>query len=340
MATETFGTFEGGDVHRVTISGGGLTAAVLTWGATLQNLRLDGHADPLVLGFDTFDPYPAHARYFGCIAGRYANRIRDGRFSIDGERFQTDTNFVGKHLLHGGSDGFWRRVWTLADHGPDFAAFALTSPHGDMGFPGNLSVRCTYRLAASGRLTVELDATCDAPTVCNLAHHSYFNLDDGGRSDILGHRMTVRAGAYLPVDGEMIPTGHVVPVDATPFDFRLARPIRNADGAAAAHAPYDVNFCLSSARGPLRQATWLQGARSGVSMDVWTTEPGLQFYDGARANVEAPGLGGIRYGVHAGLCLEPQVWPDSPNRPWFPQAMLRPGETYAQRTEYRLRHDA
>lgn len=338
MTLEKFGAFEGHDVQRVRISGGGMHAAIMNWGAVLQDLRLDGHRDPLILGFETFEAYPAHSRYYGCIAGRYANRIRDGRFAIDGERFQVDTNFLGKHLLHGGSKGFGVRLWTMAGHGTDFVTLTYTSADGEMGFPGELRATCTYRLSASGRLIIELDATCDEPTICNLAHHSYFNLDDGGRSDILGHRMTVTGGAYLPVDAEMIPTGHVVPVDGTPFDFRFARTIRN--GQSAAHVPYDVNFCLSSARGPLKQAAWVQGERSGVSMEVWTTEPGLQFYDGARAGTDAPGMNGIRYGAHSGFCLEPQVWPDSPSRPWFPQAILRPGERYRQITEYRFRLDS
>lgn len=337
MAVEPFGVFEGREIRRVGIAGGGMRASVMEWGATLQDLLLDGHAEPLVLGFETFDAYPSNVRYFGCIAGRHANRIRDGRFTIDGEHFQADTNFLGKHHLHGGSRGFGVRPWSITDHGTDFVTLSYTSADEEMGFPGALKAGCTYRLAAGGRLIVELDATSSEPTLCNLAHHSYFNLDDGGRSDILDHRMTVSGGAYLPVDEEMIPTGHVVPVEGTPFDFRFARTIRN--GNADAHVPYDFNFCLASIRGPLKQAAWVQGAHSGVSMEVWTTEPGLQFYDGERAAAEVPGLRGIRYGAHSGFCLEPQIWPDSPNHAWFPQAVLRPGEAYAQRTEYRFRHD-
>ncbi|MGE3369674.1 MAG: aldose epimerase family protein [Rhizobiaceae bacterium] len=335
-AGEWFGeTPQGEEVRRVTISGGGLTASVIGWGAAVQDLRLAGHAPPLVLGFEEFDHYPAHSPYFGAIAGRYANRIGGARFVLDGRRVDTDANFLGKHSLHGGGRGFGKRVWTFADAGPDFATLTLHSADGDMGFPGALDATCTYRLAPPGNLVVELSATCESPTLCNLAHHSYFNLDDGGAGPILDHRLMLPAGAYLPVDDELIPTGVVQPVDGTPFDFRMARPIRWGEGDD--QIVYDHNFCLASQRGPLRQAAWAQGAVSGIEMECWTTEPGVQFYAGHKVARDVPGLGGRSYGAHAGFCLEPQVWPDSPNRPYFPQAVLKPGEAYRQTTEYRFR---
>jgi len=334
MGGALFGTTaEGEAVQRFSIAGGGLSAKIINWGAAVQDLRLDGHDAPLVLGFESFDDYPAHSPYMGAIAGRYANRIRGGRFSIAGERHQTDTNFLDKHTLHGGAKGFGKRVWSVADSGADFVTLTLHSPDGDMGFPGALEATCTYRLKIPGALSVELTATADEATLCNLAHHSYFNLDDGGRSDTLAHRLMIAAGAYLPVDGEMIPTGVVQPVAGTDFDFRVARTLR-IEGRDTA---YDHNFCLAAARGPLRQAAWAQGAQSGVEMEVWTTEPGLQFYDGSRVARDAAGLGGRRYAAHAGFALEPQIWPDSPNRPYFPQAILWPGQIYRQTTEYRFR---
>lgn len=333
MGGALFGTTaEGEPVQRFSIVGGGLTARIIGWGAVVQDLRLDGHDAPLVLGFENFDDYPAHSPYMGAIAGRYANRIRGGRFSIAGERHQAETNFLGKHTLHGGAKGFGKRVWSVADSGADFVTLTLHSPDGDMGFPGALDATCTYRLKIPGTLSIELTATADAATLCNLAHHSYFNLDDGGRGDTLGHRLMIAAGAYLPVDDELIPTGVVQPVDGSEFDFRTARTIRGKSGTA-----FDHNFCLAAARGPLRQAAWAQGAQSGVEMEVWTTEPGLQFYDGARVARDAAGLGGRRYGAHAGFALEPQIWPDSPNRPYFPQAVLWPEQIYRQTTEYRFR---
>jgi aldose 1-epimerase len=324
-------TADGTAVHRLAISGGGLTASIMSWGAVLQDLRLDGHPHPLVLGFASFDHYPALSPHFGAIAGRYANRIRQGRFSIDGERLQADTNFLGKHLLHGGGAGTGKRVWAIEDHGADFVRLGYLATDGEMGFPGAIRLSCTYRTVPEGRLVIELTGEADAPTLCNLAHHSYFNLDNGGRGGILDHRLQILADAYLPVDGELIPTGRVVPVEGTPFDFRAARRIGDGGGQA-----YDHNFCLSAERVPLRRIARLEGATSGLTMEVWSTEPGLQFYDGARVAREVPGLDGVICGAHAGLCLEPQVWPDSPNRPYFPQAILRPGEIYRQVTEYRF----
>ena len=226
-------------------------------------------------------------------------------------------------------------MWDVALHGADFVTLTLHSPDGDMGFPGAIDVTCTYRLKIPGTLSIELTATTDEPTLCNLAHHSYFNLEDGGSGDVLDHRLMLAAGAYLPVDDELIPTGVVQPVDGTAFDFRQARPIRHQTNGE--QTLYDHNFCLAAHRGGLKQAVWAQAPTSGVEMEVWTTEPGVQFYAGHKVAREQEGLGGRRYGACAGFCLEPQVWPDSPNRPYFPQAVLWPGEIYRQTTEYRFR---
>ena len=212
--------------------------------------------------------------------------------------------------------------------------FALHDPDGAMGFPGALDVTCTYRLKIPGTLSVELSATCDEPTLCNLAHHSYFNLDDGGSGDILDHRLMLAAHAYLPVDEELIPTGVVQPVDGTAFDFRQARPIRLE--RKASRFVYDHNFCLAAARGPLRQAAWAQGARrasrwkSGRPSRACSSMPAQRSSGPCRGS--AAGVQGL-----CRLCLEPQIWPDSPNRPYFPQAVLWPGEIYRQMTEYRFR---
>lgn len=332
---EIFGkTADGVSIHRFKISGGGLTANVMNWGAVVQDLRLTGHDAPLVLGFDRFDDYPAHSPYMGAIAGRYANRIGNGSFTLAGTTYQTDKNFLGKHTLHGGSKSFGKQVWEVLLHGEDFVTFALHDPDGAMGFPGKLDVTCTYRMKIPGTLSVELSATCDEPTLCNLAHHSYFNLDDGGSGDILDHRMVLPAMAYLPVNEELIPTGVVQPVAGTAFDFRTPRTIRLEEEGE--QVLYDHNFCVASARGPLRQAAWVQGAQSGVEMEVWSTEPGVQFYAGAKVGPPVPGHEGRVYKAYAGFALEPQVWPDSPNRPYFPQAVLWPGEVYRQVTEYRF----
>lgn len=330
---EPFGTCDDGKkVHRVTIAGGGLTASIITWGAVVQDLRLAGHDLPLVLGFPRFDDYPAHSPYFGAIAGRYANRIGHARLVIDGLAHALDPNFLGKHTLHGGSGGFARQVWEIVDHGADFVTLELLSPDGDMGFPGNCRATCTYRTGGEGVFSVCLVAEADEPTVVNLANHSYFNLEDGGIGDVLDHRLTIAAGAYLPVDAEMIPTGVVQPVEGTPFDFREARTIRmEIEGE---QLDYDHNFCLSSARVPLRAVALVEAPNSGVKMEIRTTESGLQFYAGHKLARPAAGLLGAPYEARAGFCLETQVWPDSPNRPYFPQAVLRPGERSEQVTQY------
>lgn len=331
---EAFGSTRRGEaVERLSIAGGGLRANFLTYGAVLQDLRLEGHDAPLVLGFETLDDYLDHSRYFGAIVGRCANRIAGGKFTIDGERFQTDPNDNG-NTLHGGSAGLDTRVWRMDDAGADFISLRIADPSGTMGFPGSLDISCTFRLKPRGVLAMEMRATTDRSTLVNLAHHSYFNLDDGGRTAILDHRLSIAASAYTPVDGDGIPTGEVLPVEGTGFDFLLPRPIRLKDGEDIG---YDHNFCLSAARGALQKAAWAQGGRSGVEMEVWTSEPGLQFFTGQFSDRQTPGLDGISYRSFAGFCLEPQVWPDSPNRPYFPQAILRPGETYRQMTEYRFR---
>lgn len=332
---ELFGrTPDGEPVHRIRIEGGGLQASILTWGAVIQDLRLAGHQPPLVLGFETFDYYPSHSPFFGAIAGRFANRISGGRFVIDGVLHQADTNYLGRHTLHGGDKGVGKRVWSLTGEGRDVVTLSLRDGHGEMGFPGNLDIACTYRLRTGGVLSVELSAVTDRPTLCNLAHHSYFNLDDGGTGDALDHLLEIDAADYLPVDGELIPTGSVTPVDGTDFDFRSPRTIRcEREGR---QIEYDSNWCLAASPRPCSRAGSLRGGHSGVSMEVWTTEPGLQFYAGHKVAREVPGLEGRRYGAFAGICLEPQIWPDAPNHLQFPQAVLRPGERYRQTSEYRF----
>jgi aldose 1-epimerase len=334
---EPFGWMpDGRKVDRVVIQGGGLTAKIITWGAVVQDLRLSGHADPLVLGLEDFRFYPVHSPYFGAVVGRVANRIAGGQFTIDGKTYQADRNFIGKHTLHGGAAGFGHQLWMLKDAGSDFVTLTYHSRDGEMGFPGNLLASCTYRLKDPGQFVIEFAAETDAPTLCNLAAHSYYNLDDGGRTDVLDHLVQIEAEAYLPADAEFIPTGDIAPVEGTDQDFRMLRTIRNSVGAS--HRPYDNNFCLSDARVPLRRVVTVRGARSGVEMQVWTTEPGVQFYDGKNVGRDVPGLEGVTYAAHAGLCLEPQIWPDAPNRPNFPQAMLRPDAPYSQTTEYRFSH--
>jgi aldose 1-epimerase len=320
---------DGRPVEEVVIAAGGLTAAVISWGATVRDLRLAGVGHPLTLGFETFDPYPRHGAHFGAIAGRCANRIGGARLALGGRTYALDRNDGANHL-HGGLAGFGVRPWTVAAAGPDRVTLTLVSPDGDGGYPGRVAATCVYRVAPPATLVVELSAETDAPTIVNLAQHCYFALD--GRGDARAHRLAVAADRFTPTGPDLIPTGAVAPVAGTPWDFRAARPI-GLPGAPA----YDGNLVLADARRAAPAfAARLTGA-DGVSLELWTTEPGLQLYDAGSLDCPFPGLGGRRYGPHAGVCLEAQLWPDALGRPGFPSPVLAPGARYAQVTEYRFR---
>ncbi|MGV2818129.1 aldose epimerase family protein [Phyllobacterium sp.] len=333
LGPQPFGMFAGEPVFQATIqSPSGALAHVLNWGAVIRDLHIplaDGTPQRVVLGFDHFDPYPVQSPYFGALVGRYANRIARGRFTLDGREYQLDRNEGGKQTLHGGAMGTSQRLWTIADWSASSVTLALRLPDGDQGFPGAMKVRCTYRFTADSTLCMDITATTDAPTVTSFAQHSYFNLD--ASDDIRDHRLQIFADSYTPVADDLIPTGDILPVDATPFEFRASRLI-----GAQPPAAYDHNFVLSGAlRDGLRHAASL-AADNGLELQVHTSEPGLQFYDGRMIAPGLTGLGGRRYGPHAGLCLEAQHFPDSPNQPHFPGTVLRPGETYRQQTEFRF----
>jgi aldose 1-epimerase len=332
-----FGETAGQPVHEVTLrSRAGAEAKIIGWGAVLRDLVVplaDGGRQRVVLGLESLDDYIAHSPHFGAIAGRYANRIAHGRFHIDGEIFEIPRNQAGKHALHGGGHGFGKRPWQIAWHSADTVALTLVSPAGDQGFPGTLTVTCVYRLEEPATLVLALTATTDAPTIVNLAPHSYFNLD--GSPDILDHTLQIAAAFMTPVDDDLIPTGEIVAVAGTPFDFRSPRQVRLSDAGGDLVA-YDHNFVLSGSAPALREAALLASPRNGLRLAVRTTEPGLQFYDAAKLALPVAGLDGARYAGRAGLCLEPQRFPDSPNRAHFSQSVLRPGQVYRQRTEYRF----
>ncbi len=330
MSATGFGRLaDGTSVEAVRLAGGGLCATFLTWGAVLQDLRLEGHSPALVLGLPDLDAYLAHSRHFGATAGRCANRIANGRAEIDGQVYDLDRNYLGKHTLHGGGDGTGKRLWTLVGHDDASTRFEIVLPDGHMGFPGRLVIAAVFRLVDPGVLDIVYEATTDRPTLCNIAHHSYFVLDDSG--GILDHDLQVMAERYTPVNGEMIPTGECAAVAGTKFDFRSLRRIRQPDGGGPV---IDHNYCLSDARVPLRPVARLASPASGVGLELRSTEPGLQVYDGAPLDVPVPGLDGRRMGAFAGMALEPQVWPDAPNHAGFPSAVLRPGETYRQHTQF------
>lgn len=331
IENETFGHLPTGDaVHRIRLEGGGLTAHVLTWGSVIQDLRLEGHAPPLVLGFENLENYLTHSPYLGATPGRNANRIGGGRFAIDGKAYQLERNEKGVTHLHGGSDGIARRVWSIIDRTSSTVTLQIIDPDGRAGYPGNCTVTCTYALSGDGVLGVVYESTSDAATPCNVCQHSYFNLD--GNADALGHDIMIAADHYLPTDDLQVPTGEIRPVEGTPFDLRAMTPMRHQRESGG--IAYDHNFCLASARGRKQPAALVRSINSGISLEVRTTEPGVQLYTGSKLDVPVPGLEGRTYGPFAGFCLETQIWPDAINQENFPQAILRPGEVLRQETDY------
>lgn len=344
MSVRAFGLAGDTPVEEITLTNAaGAVAKVITYGAVVRDLivpRPDGKLQRVVLGLETIEDYLAHSPHFGAIAGRFANRIRGGRFMLDGEPHQLPLNQDGRHSLHGGGQGFGKKPWRLVARDDASVTLALVSPAGEAGYPGTLTTTCRYTLTEGNALRVELFAFTDAPTILNLCHHSYFNLDGG--ADILDHDLTVRANLMTPVDSDLIPDGSLAPVSGTPFDFRRARPVR-LTGRDGARFWYDHNFVLRRDRREtgtdgfdLAHAATLASRRSGLQMEVWSTEPCLQVYDGFKLNLPVKGLDGAAYGPNAGICLEPQHAPDSPNLPHLPSTVLRPGDLYRQVTEYRF----
>jgi aldose 1-epimerase len=334
MGAHVFGEIGEALVTETTIaSKAGAQAKILSWGAVLRDLVVPTANGPqrVTLGLNTIEDYLAHSPSFGAVPGRFANRIANGRFTLDGQVNELARKPGDKHTLHGGPNGFGHKLWTLSDHDETSVALVLESPDGEAGFPGALIATVVYRLLEPATLRVELTARCDRPTVVNLTQHAYFNLD--GSSDVRDHELTLACDFYTPTDAELIPTGEIRAVAGTPFDFRQARPIRNNAGQT-----YDTNFV--AAREPdeseLAPIARLRSPRNGLTLELHSTEPGVQVYDAATLNCPVPGLDGAHYGPHAGLCLEPQAFPDSPNRRHFSPCVLRPEDEYRHVSEFRF----
>lgn len=339
--TLTFGSIDGVDIDCYVLRHGGLTAEIITYGGILTELCVpdrDGVSADVVLGFDRLDGYLEEHPYFGATVGRVANRIARGRFVLDGKEYRLPCNNNGHHL-HGGVQGFDRRVWTAsAGMTADGPAVTLryTSQDGEEGYPGNVTATVVYTLL-SDALRVEYTATTDAPTLVSLTHHSYFNLAGPGKGDILGHELQLMASRYTPTDGELIPTGEIAAVEGTAFDFRTAKPIgerRTQTGLVP--AGYDTNFVLDRREAGLAHAATVREPESGRVLDVFTTAPGLQVYSGNFLDGSLTGKGGHVYQQYAGMCLEPQTFPNAINEPGFPSPVLRPGQTYQHTIEYRF----
>ncbi|HYO29850.1 MAG TPA: aldose epimerase family protein [Thermomicrobiales bacterium] len=346
VAREAFGEAAGRAIERWTLERGDLRVEAMTCGAIVLRLEAPGRSGEkanVVLGFPTLAGYVAgNEPFFGALAGRFANRITDGRFSLDGRAYQLARN-NGPHHLHGGNAGFDKRVWSAAEAtGGDGPAvrFAYRSPDGEEGYPGTLDIAVTYTLTGEA-LRIDYEATTDAPTILNPTQHAYFNLAGEGSGDVLGHRLRVAAGRFVEVDAALSPTGKLAPVDGTPFDFREPRSIgariREAHPQIVIGRGYD--HCLVFDRPAADDRAFIVGARveepgSGRALELRTDRPGVQFYAGGFLDGTLVGPGGRVYRQGDGFCLETQTFPDAPNRPEFPSPVLRPGETFRSRTEF------
>ncbi|AWE50082.1 MULTISPECIES: aldose epimerase family protein [Streptomyces] len=333
---------DGTKVHSWSLANGGTRMKVLSYGGVVQSLEVPdrrGRLANVSLGFRSLDDYVASSPYFGALIGRYGNRIGKGRFTLDGRTYQVDVN-DGENSLHGGAQGFDKRVWDVEPFtkGADVGLHLhLTSRDGEMGYPGTLRVKVTYTLTRYGDWRIDYAATTDKPTVVNLTSHVYWNLAGEGSGSIEGHRLKIDGSRYTPVDAGLIPTGEQARVAGTPFDFRRAKTV--GEDLRVAHQQllygqgFDHNWVLDKGISPRPEwAATLQDPSSGRTLRIATTEPGLQFYSGNFLDGTLVGTGGRVYRQGDGLCLETQHFPDSPNRPSFPSTVLRPGQTYRSTT--------
>jgi aldose 1-epimerase len=335
-------TVEGWPVEQYILTNShGASVRLINYGAIVTNLFVpgkNGNMDDVVLGFDDVKEYQESGPAMGCIAGRYANRIANGMFTIDGSTYAVTAN-LGMNSLHGGFKGLGKRMWEadtgVASDGPT-VRFKIVDPDGEEGFPGTVNVTVLYTLTNDDTLKVQYYATTTKATPINLTQHSYFNLRGNGRGDVLGYIAKIFATHYLPVDATEIPTGQIAPVAGTPFDFTKAKAI----GADIKSLPppftgYDHTMVLDNPSAKLVEAAQVYDPDSGRMLDCWTTEPGVHFYTGNGIGGLA-GKDGVPYFAHEGFCLETQHYPDSPNEPSFPNTILRPGHVYRQVTEFRF----
>ncbi len=323
----------------------GAEAKIMTYGGIVQSLSMpdkNGKMADVVLGYDNLQGYIDKTPYFGALIGRYGNRIGGAQFTLEGKTYTLATN-NGPNSLHGGLVGFDKVVWTArplaTTHGP---ALILTylSKDGEEGFPGNLLITAIYSLRDDNALELQFTAKTDQPTVVNLTHHSYFNLAGQGNGDILGHVVYINADKTTPVDSTLITTGEFADVTGTPFDFRTPTAVGariNDTNTVLQYGPgYDHNWVVNKPLGQLGLAARVKEPTSGRVMEVWSDEPGVQFYAGNFLDGTITGKGGAVYQIHTGFCLEPQHYPDSPNKPNFPSVVLLPGQTFHNTIIYKF----
>ncbi len=341
---ESFGqTPDGKQVDLYTLTNtGGIRARIISFGAILVSLEVpdrNGNLADITLGFDKLDGYLGEHPYFGGIIGRYANRIGKAKFRLDGVEYKLAANNDENHL-HGGIKGFDKKVWKLEDIGVTtegaMVKLSYISEDGEEGYPGNLACSVIYTLTQDDELKISYEAETDKKTVVNLTNHSYFNLAGQGSGDILGHEMMINADKYTVVDEGLIPTGENRNVKGTPMDFTT--PMTIGSRIAQVEGGYDHNYVLNSGGGTLTLTAKVQEPTSGRIMEIYTDQPGVQFYTGNFLDGSITGKAGKVYKKHYGFCLETQHFPDSPNKPDFPSVILQPGQKYATTTVHKFYH--
>jgi aldose 1-epimerase len=339
-------TAEGAAVELYTLSNAkGMEAGIMTYGGAVVSLTAPDRAGKfgdVLLGLDAVEGYQKQTAFLGALIGRYGNRIGHGSFTLGGKKYALPKN-DGDNTLHGGPQGFDKRIWNAAEvksaEGPALE-MTYVSKDGEEGFPGTLNVKVIYTLTDNNELKIDYTATTDKETVVNLTNHSYFNLAGAGVGDILNHQVTILADRFTPVDSGLIPTGELRAVSGTPFDFTKATAIGARIGQTDQQLQfgkgYDHNWVLNNSNGSMAKAAEVYEQGSGRVMEVLTTEPGLQFYTGNFLDGTIKGKGGKTYGHRSGFCMETQHFPDSPNKPAFPSTTLQPGQTYHTTTVYRF----
>lgn len=335
LQDQLFGTLPDGRSVRLfrLDTGRGFQVSITNYGGIITSIRMadrQGQVDEINAGFPTLDPYLGDHPYFGTITGRYANRIANGRFTLDGQTWQLPLNSPPSHL-HGGPGGFHTRLWDHSirqEAGGISLVFSYLSPHLEEGYPGNLGVEVTYTLKEEGELLITYKAETDGPTHLNLTNHAYFNLG-GFRDKIFGHQLMVDASHYLELSDELLPTGKMIPVEGTPYDYRPEhKPFSLIRG------PLDFCFVLNQGHRQSRPAAVLYHPESGRKLSLYCSQPGIQVYTANFLDGSLTGHGGIAYGQHQAVCLETQHFPDSPNHPGFPSTLLKPGETYFHQSRF------
>ena len=346
ITSEDFGkTADSTQVKQFTLTNkNGIEMKVINYGAIITSLKTpdkEGNLEDIVLGYDNLQGYIKSSPYFGAVVGRYGNRIANAKFSIDGTEYKLAAN-DGKNSLHGGIKGFDKVVWDATEINDDKGVglkLTYKSVDGEEGFPGNLDVTVFYTLNNDDELEVQYQAKTDKKTVVNLTQHTYFNLT-GGKEDILGHELEILASNITPVDNTLIPTGEIMPVENTPFDFKKSKPVGqdiDADNEQIKFGKgYDHNWILDESDEKMKLAASLYEPKSGRVVEVYTTEPAIQFYTGNFLDGSITGKNNIVYKHRSGLCLETQHYPDSPNQPEFPSTLVSPNEDYISVTKFKF----